>query len=239
MLSALKELAPTLNPRSITTDFERAAKNAFKAVFPDTSQHGCLFHFGQCFWRQIQKLPEVSKNYVENPDYALRVKCLTGIAFVPPHFVKEAFQTLISDEFYSSSSDIERLVDYVEDTWIGVNRRGKSRPPRFAIEEWNCFHRVTNGIARTNNAVEGWNRAFQSQLGASHPTIWKFIEIIRKQQSLNEVHIQQHLGGQSPQPQRPKYRDVTERLKGIAEDFGNRNIIEYLKGIAHNLSLNV
>ncbi|ODM77881.1 hypothetical protein Ocin01_20181, partial [Orchesella cincta] len=212
MLNALKDLAPNLNPRSITTDFERAAKNAFKVVFPVCTQHGCLFHLGQCFWRRIQTLPEK---------------------------VRKALAELISDPFYSSSTDIEDLVDYVEDNWVGGNRRGRERPPRFAIEEWNCHSRVIEDLSRTNNIVEGWHRGFQSQLGAAHPTIWKFIEAIKKQQSLNELQMEQQLAGESPQPQRGRYQDLTIRLKAVVEDFENRPISDYLTGIAHNLNLSV
>jgi len=113
---------------------------------------------------------------IANPEYALMVKFLTALAFVPSPAVKEAFDVLISDKFYSSSAHMEDLVDYVEENWIGGVRRGTERLPRFSIEEWNCYNRVTDGQVRTNNAVEGWHRGFQSQLGATHPTLWKFIE---------------------------------------------------------------
>ncbi|ODM87485.1 FLYWCH-type zinc finger-containing protein 1 [Orchesella cincta] len=239
LLTALKDLAPNLNPVSITTDFEKAAKNAFEIVFPNAMQNGCLFHFGQCFWRKIQSMPDVSKNYVSDPDYALKIKCLTALAFVPPHGVKEALEVLITDNFYSSSTDIESLVDYVEDTWVGTNRRGKERQPRFAIEEWNCFHRVAENLARTNNAIEGWHRGFQTTLGASHPSIWKFIDTVLKEQSLNELQMEQHLAGETPQPQRKRFRDLSDRLRALVEDFENRPIVDFLTGIAHNLSLSV
>jgi len=239
MLTALKALAPTMNPHSITTDFEKAAKNAFQVVFPNAAQYGCLFHFGQCLWRRIQKLPEVSKNYIDDPDYALNVKCLSAIAFVPPLHAKEAFKTLISDDFYSSSSDIEALVDYIEENWIGGIRRGKERPARFPIAEWNCYQRVLDDQNRTNNAVEGWHRAFQSQLGASHPTLWKFIETIRGENSLNDVEVEQNSSGATPQPKRRKFVKLSERIKIIVDDYSNRSIAEFLRGIAHNLNLNV
>lgn len=102
------------------TDFERAAKNAFKVAFSDTKQSGCLFHLGQCFWRKIQQLSEISKNYIADPDYAFK-------------------------------------------------------------------------------------------LGAAHPTLWKFIETVKKHQSLNEFQMEQHLAGETSQPPRKKYRDLSER----------------------------
>ena len=54
LLSELKALEPTLSPRTNMTDFERAAINAFRAVFPNSDQQGCFFHFSQCLFRSIQ-----------------------------------------------------------------------------------------------------------------------------------------------------------------------------------------
>lgn len=36
------------------------------------------------------------------------------------------------------------------------------------------------GDARTNNAAEGWNHAIQQMSYCKHPTIYKFIDVIRK-----------------------------------------------------------
>jgi len=41
--------------------------------------------------------------------------------------------------------------------------------------------------SRTNNACEGFNSGFQSLLSAHHPTIWKFIEGLKKQQNLTDA----------------------------------------------------
>ncbi|ODM87143.1 hypothetical protein Ocin01_19540 [Orchesella cincta] len=156
-----------------------------------------MLHFGQCFWRKIQQLKHVSSKYANDPDFALHGNILTSLAFIPPPSVKDAFEILIADGFYSGSRDMESLVDHVKDNWIGGNRRGKTRPPRFDIVEWNCFHRVAEDLARTNNAFEGWQRGFQSQLGAVHPTIWKFIETFMKQPT--QPQLEKHLAGGTPQ----------------------------------------
>lgn len=51
VLEKLKELRPTLNPKTMMSDFERAIHNSFKTVFPETRLRGCFFHFNQCFYR--------------------------------------------------------------------------------------------------------------------------------------------------------------------------------------------
>lgn len=53
------------------TDFEVAAKTAFRIAFPDAVQSSQLFLLGVCFWEKIEQLPVFSKNYIDYPDYAL------------------------------------------------------------------------------------------------------------------------------------------------------------------------
>lgn len=53
------------------------------------------------------------------------------------------------------------------------------------------------------------------------------------------MEIEKHLAGEQSKPPIKRYRDATDRLKSIAEDYANRPIVEYLTAIAHNLTLNV
>lgn len=240
MLQALKLLRPGLNPRTIMTDFERAAKNAFLHVFPATEQSGCFFHFGQCLWRKIQANSGMQHLYKTDSEFQLKLKMFSALAFVPPADVLDKFEILINDPFFESSDDIEEFVEYFEDTWIGRRRRaGRRRQALFEISEWNSYQRVIDDISKTNNSVEGWHRAFSSMLGADHPTIWRLIEALQKEQSLNELKIVQYSSGQLPPPSRLQYRASAERLKNVVADYGNRTTIDYLKGVAYNLNLYV
>ena len=51
------------------------------------------------------------------------------------------------------------------------------------------------------------------------------------------LKIQQMIAGLQPDPQRRKYADCTVRIKNIVQNFQNRNIFDYLRGIAYNISL--
>jgi hypothetical protein len=50
-----------------------------------------------------------------------------------------------------------------------------------------------------------------------------------------ERRVQQLLTCQR-EPKNKKYRDLDQRITTVVESFGNHNVIDYLRGIAYNLS---
>ena len=45
------------------------------------------------------------------------------------------------------------------------------------------YDQTIGDLPRTNNAVEGWHRRLQANVGAYHPNFWKFIDILKSEQS--------------------------------------------------------
>ncbi|XP_025406892.1 uncharacterized protein LOC112680884 [Sipha flava] len=135
---------------------EQAAINTVKKVFPQTEINGCFFHFCQSIWRHIQNTGFAVK-YHENSDFALNIKMLNALAYVPPESVITAFEDLLQTDFYKEHETIlTPLLDYFEDTWIGrISRNRQRRSPKFSIKLWNCYGLIKNDIPRTNNAIEG------------------------------------------------------------------------------------
>ena len=72
-----------------------------------------------------------------------------------------------------------------------------------------------------------------------HPTINKLTEKIIREQSKFEVDISQIRQGQEPQPKKAAYRRLDERIKRLVDDYGNVELVEYLKGLAANVSLEI
>jgi hypothetical protein len=83
--------------------------------------------------------------------------------------------------------------------------RGRRRRAMFPVTFWNCHDRVNQGLPRTNNAVEGWHRAFQSNVGAHHPSFWSFVDVVKREQSLFRTIVLQLRAGQPPAKRRRKY----------------------------------
>ena len=112
-------------------------------------------------------------------------------------------------------------------------------PPRFAISLWNMNERTLSDLPRTNNAVEGWHRAFQTSVGASHPSIFKLIEKLHLEQSATERILAKLLAGETfPKFSKKKYEKLNDRIETILEDYDFRLKIDFLKGMAMNLQFN-
>ena len=94
--------------------------------------------------------------------------------------------------------------------------------PLFDLVLWNMYDQAIGDLLRTNNAVEGWHRRFQANVRAYQPNFWKFIDILKREQSLNHVNISQARAGHQPEPQRRRYQDSNRRIKNIVQDYHNR-----------------
>jgi hypothetical protein len=219
-------------PSTISIDFEIAAINAIRKKFDGVQICGCLFHFGQSIFRRVQQLG-FQREYNEDIGFCMEVKMLIALAFVPHGSVISAFSHLSAN----LRPQLLPLLEYYEDTYIGRQIGALRKPAMFPVEIWNVYERVHEGLPRTNNALEGWHAAFLNRMRCRHPNIWKFIMKLRDEQAFSEILFQQAVIGAGESIRRKKYIDLDKRIKTIVLDFYNRSIMDYLKGIAANLSL--
>jgi hypothetical protein len=235
LIKKLKEFIPDYSPSSILTDFELSMIQAIKREFPVAENKGCFFHFSQCIWRKIQS-SGLKIDYEANSEVALKFKMLAAIAFVPLDYVVIAFEALMDSQIFGD--DVTEVTDYFEDVWIGrPDRRLVRRQPVYSHSMWNCYSQVLNEEPKTNNNIEGWHRGFYELISGFHPNIWKFINGIRKDESLNEMRREQFISGMQGEPQRRKYKNRAERLKQAVSNWNdNGDVLEYLRGISHNIS---
>jgi len=81
-------------------DFEQALFDAFNDVFTNTKIRGCYFHFGQYIWRKIQTISDIREKYISDADFALNIKQVMPLAFIPVPDVVDTFDELISQSFF-------------------------------------------------------------------------------------------------------------------------------------------
>ncbi|KAE9532428.1 hypothetical protein AGLY_010051 [Aphis glycines] len=237
MFQALKTIEPDLSPKTIMVDFEKGAMNAITSEFPEAKLKGCFFHLSQCIWRQIQAAG-LQKKYIDDVTFALQIRKLPSLAYVPENKVIESYEKLLDTKYFIENDELlSPILNYFDDTWIGrTDRRKKRRSHTFKISIWNCYSLVSEDLPRTNNAVEGWHNCFTSILNQCHPSIWKFILSLKKEENTIKIKNQQYIAGECP-PAKKKYQDKAQRLKQICYDFENRSTDDYLQGIAHNFQL--
>ena len=104
---------------TVMTDAERAAINAFQAVFPLKRSQICFFHHSQSVWRKTQALG-LAGQYNEDAEFALKIRSLSALAFLPEHEVEECLREVAG----SLPDEALPLVDYFESTYIGRNVAG-------------------------------------------------------------------------------------------------------------------
>lgn len=101
---------------------------------------------------------------------------LLALSYVPERDVQFAFE-ILSEIF---PEQLRSILEYWEATYVG--RRIINISPRFPINMWVMFDRVRGQLPRTNNSLEAWHNSFQRTLDCHHPSIFKLIDRLKKEQ---------------------------------------------------------
>lgn len=226
----VKNLRLDMGPATVMMDYEKAAMNSVEATFPRAAVTGCFYHLSQSVYRKIQS-EGLQNTYATDEAFALYAQMVPALAFVPVNDVITAFEALQDD----APAELTPILDYFEDSYVGRFRRRNRAQPLFAVETWNISNRVRDQLPRTNNHVEGFHRKMVAALTSYHPCLWKFLDVLRKEQALTNVILTKIDAGQEAPQQRRQDRATTQRLEAIMRDYGNRQPLDYLRGIAQNI----
>ncbi|KAG7157932.1 hypothetical protein Hamer_G030700 [Homarus americanus] len=99
-----------LNPKTFLIDYEQAARSATEKVLPNTSVKGCFYHLSQNIYDKVQ-YEGLQGKYQVDADFALNIRMLPALAFIPQDEVVDAFET--------QPTEGDPVIDYLEDTYIG------------------------------------------------------------------------------------------------------------------------
>lgn len=234
MFHELSNITNGASPSSILMDFEKAAQNAFEATHPNSDVIGCFFHLCKNIWRRVQRAG-LQQRYQDDQQFSVFVRMIMALAFVPIVDLETAFDDLFNEIRNQFNNDMDEVLNYFEDTYMGRPRRnGRRDNPMFAQETWNMHNRTRNHLPRTNNNVEGWHRGLQFHINTCHPNIWKFLNVLKKEESLTRVKVTQCLGG-IPIPEKKKYADCNTRIMNIVQNYPGMQHLDYLRNIAYHL----
>ena len=101
------------------------------------------------------------------------------IAFVPEEDADDTWKLLKP----LLPPDMIEFTRYYEATWIGSS----GNRPTFAHEMWNQNAAGRSLFQRSTNIAESWHQGFNSMLRCSNPTIWKFLDCVKAEQSLTDM----------------------------------------------------
>ena len=222
------------SPTSVLTDFERAALNAFETIFPNSTLSGYFFHLSSNVWKKIQDVG-LQQRYNNDEEFSIHVRMIMRLAFVPVADVVNAFNDLSDEIENQHNNDMDVLLNYFEDTYIGrLHRNGRRAAPIFAFEVWNMYGRTRDELSRTNNHIEGWHRGYQYHINACHPNFWKFLHVMKREENLTRVSIARSLGGHPPAPQQRKHFDCNTRIVNIVQNYPGMPTMIDFRNIAHS-----
>uniref|UniRef100_A0A914W7H6 MULE transposase domain-containing protein n=1 Tax=Plectus sambesii TaxID=2011161 RepID=A0A914W7H6_9BILA len=235
MFQHLRQLCPKMSPEVVMTDFEDAALKAYQVVWPNVQNKGCFFHLSQNQRRKIVK--SGLQEFVDSdPSIDLQVRMVRAMAFIPIADLYEVWRELM--DFVDERLD--PLITYFDKHYMGQVVGRRRRRPTFPQDLWNMYDRTVQGLPRTNNSVEAYHRSLNTHFAVSHPSMWVACEKIQSYQQKLDSDYEEIIAGQHPVRTRPgsKWIKAEKRKHKCVLAYSTvTNKLDYLRGIAHNLSL--
>ena len=109
--------------------------------------------------------------------------------------------------------------------------------PLFPSQLWSVYDSNELEIPRTQNIVEAWHRRWEILVGESHVGLFTIIDEIKREQKQVELQIECIIRGELRKKQKKIFIERENRIMSIINDRNNRPLMDFLYGIAHNLSL--
>ncbi|KAH7695655.1 hypothetical protein AAVH_37283 [Aphelenchoides avenae] len=142
----LKGAWPQLNPVTVSLYFEQPTLTAVRNAFPRAALLGSLGHLAKNERLHVSREDPLA-SYTNDADFALHVRMIVALAFVPLADVELAFETLedvLPDE-------LQPVLAYFETYYIGCRRNDNiRRQPLFENALWSVHARTVNHLDRTN-----------------------------------------------------------------------------------------
>jgi hypothetical protein len=228
---------------TLMMDYEHGMKEAFSNIFEEANLVGCDYHFKEMLKRHIAK-EKLQVLYDNDTDFELLVHYIWALIYIRSSDVVYAWETVIKNRITAHidswkenhEKGLRSFLKYVDRYCVGeMNLRTKQRrAPLYSPVLWNKFEAILSGEARTNNAMEGYNRTFSLSL-PTKASVWVLCERFIKEEALaKKSFMEAAMGGGSPEANksRSKERDQKEeQLRALVSNYGNMPLGLYMEGI--------
>lgn len=154
-----------MNISSYKCDYEIAAINAIREVYPEIKVKGCYYHFLNAVFRMSKKL-----NFNETHLGRKITQLCTSLALLPPNLIPEAYLAIY--EIAPETEVSQKFLDYFNNQWIQTITK----------DIFSCYGEKN----RTTNAVEGWHRRINSRI-PSRPTIFQFLVAFKVEAQIQNI----------------------------------------------------
>ena len=194
-----------------------------------------VFLLPVCYALLPDKKPESSR------DFSLAARTIAALAFAPPAHLENA----IAEIAVHLPQELMPVLRYFENNYIGkllhVRPDGSivRKEPRFPVSSWSVYQRTLDQEGRTNNYAEAAHRRLQTKFGVDHPSLWRFIEGLKKVQRHRDLLFSRFVAGDRPVAKRRKYTDTDRRILELLSRFNVMLHVEFLQGIACNIVMEV
>ncbi|DAZ96710.1 TPA: hypothetical protein N0F65_009177, partial [Lagenidium giganteum] len=151
-----------LDAETVVCDFEQEMMNAIRDELPNTGIVGCLFHWKQALRRKMASLG-ISRQHISVAMAPVEALYDTKASVVQSKGIRYV-QRLLNGQM-----DIKEDAEKWQAFWKYFAEAG--------VDCWNISAMARERrtlVARTNNALEAYNRAFAEQFAAAHPSIMTF-----------------------------------------------------------------
>lgn len=104
----------------------------------------------------------------------------------------------------------------------------------FSLGFWNSKNTTELNFPRTNNSVEAWHHALQGSLSCSHPTVYKLIDSLRKEN--NRVHaivVKLNAGEIVPLYSTKIYEKANKNLLNLLQNYHVKDPLDFLDACSH------
>ena len=110
----------------VLVDFEKSVIHALHNQNPNIQTKGCFCHLCSSIWKHNQDLGLVV-HYLADPQFAIHLRMIAATAFLPPADVIQGFDDLCIEIRNLYQAEVDDLLEYFEDTYIGRFRRNAPR----------------------------------------------------------------------------------------------------------------
>ena len=166
--------------RVFLTDFELAAIDAIKEVFPSDVTKGCTFHFRQALNRNIGIIGLSNEYASEDTMVKNWVRQIMGLTLLPAVFISTAWNVLRHPPeaaYPDVATKMQHFSQYFQNTWMEGS---------FPMTLWNHYD---NTGPRTTNLAEGWHNGLNYTFGTPHPSSSTFLNWLQGVQYFGPVPV--------------------------------------------------